>query len=455
MSFAAATSTTKAALRICSANAVRGHRFLIQQRSSFSTFTPLFASSRLPKALEARIEKDIEGIKEAGTFKHERIITSPQRSSISVNMPGKSSAGAPDQVINFCANNYLGLADHPDVVYRAHQYLDTWGNGLSSVRFICGTQSIHKELEDQISKFYGYEDTILYASCFDANAGIFEVLLNENDAIISDSLNHASIIDGVRLCKAKRFRYNNCDMADLEAKLKEADQAGAKVKMIATDGVFSMDGKIAPLPQICDLAEKYDALVFVDDCHATGFLGPNGKGSGEYWGVMDRIHVVNSTLGKALGGASGGYTTGNANLVSLLRNKSRPYLFSNSLAPSVVGAAAAALDLVASPDGTANLLPQLRENTQFFRKTLTDAGFTLKGDDHPIVPVMLGDARLASQFADEMLQRGIYVIGFSYPVVPKGQARIRVQLSAAHSMDQVKQATDAFIEVGKKLKVIN
>ncbi|KAI8325325.1 2-amino-3-ketobutyrate coenzyme A ligase [Martensiomyces pterosporus] len=391
-------------------------------------------------------------MRSAGTFKTERIITSPQSASIRVAQSSGSS------VLNFCANNYLGLADHPEVVSRAASFLDKWGNGLSSVRFICGTQSIHKDLEDQITQFYGSptnsRDTILYASCFDANAGIFESLLTDKDAIISDSLNHASIIDGVRLCKAKRFRYANGDVQDLERQLRLADEAGCQVKMVATDGVFSMDGVIAPLKEICDVVEKYNAVLFVDDAHATGFLGPQGRGTGEYWDVIDRIHLVNSTLGKALGGASGGYTTGDKLLVSMLRNTSRPYLFSNTLAPSVVGAASAALELVDNPATRKPLLDQLWGNAKLFRSRMEAEGFTLAGKDHAIIPVMLGDARVASQMADKLLSRGIYVIGFSYPVVPKDRARIRVQLSAAHSADQVNRAVDAFIEVGRELSVI-
>ncbi|KAI8873693.1 2-amino-3-ketobutyrate coenzyme A ligase [Ramicandelaber brevisporus] len=391
------------------------------------------------------VRSELDSIRAAGTFKSERVLSSSQSSIVSV---GSS------QVLNFCANNYLGLADHPTVIQRSKEYLDKYGAGLSSVRFICGTQDIHKDLERQIADFMGTEDSILYASCFDANAGVFETLLTEKDAIVSDSLNHASIIDGIRLCKAKRFRYKNCDMNDLETQLKLAREGGARTVMIATDGVFSMDGRIAPLDKICDMADKYNAVVFVDDAHATGFVGPTGRGTPELFGVRDRVHIVNSTLGKAMGGASGGYTAADADVVSLLRNRSRPYLFSNSLPPAVVGGASAALDMVVKGEGAAQLLPQLRSNTKLFRETLTAAGFTIKGDDHPICPVMLGDARLAAEFADAMLKRGIYVIGFSYPVVPKGEARIRVQLSAAHTTEQVKKATQAFIEVGRELGVI-
>ncbi|KAJ2079195.1 hypothetical protein H4R24_003943 [Coemansia sp. RSA 988] len=406
-------------------------------------------SPQLPEVFEQRIQQALDNMRATGTFKSERVIQTPQRASIQVQ-------GASKSVVNLCANNYMGLADNPQVVDRAHEYLRQWGNGLSSVRFICGTQTIHKDLENQISGFYGgnERDTILYASCFDANAGVFESLLTENDAIISDSLNHASIIDGVRLCKAKRFRYKSGDAQDLEVKLQEAKSAGCQVKMVATDGVFSMDGAIAPLRDICDVAEQYNAVVLVDDAHATGFLGDTGRGTGEYWGVSDRIHLVNSTLGKALGGASGGYTTGNPLLISMLRNTSRPYLFSNTLAPSVVGAASAAISLVEDAKTRTPLLDQLWGNAKLFRTRMADAGFTLAGKDHAIIPVMLGDARVASEMADRLLACGIYVIGFSYPVVPRDKARIRVQLSAAHSTEQVNAAVDAFIAVGRDLRVI-
>ncbi|KAJ1980874.1 hypothetical protein H4R35_000946 [Dimargaris xerosporica] len=405
----------------------------------------------LPAAFDQAVNDQLAAIHKAGTFKAERVITSAQRDQITVEA---ADSHEPQSVINFCANNYLGLSSHPAVIARAQAYLTQYGAGLSSVRFICGTQSIHKQLEAQLSQFYGTEDTILYASCFDANAGIFETLLTKEDAIISDALNHASIIDGVRLCKAQRFRYANCDMTDLEVQLQSADAAGARLKLIATDGVFSMDGKIAPLDRICDVAEKYNAIVFVDDCHATGFLGPNGRGTPEYFKVQDRVHLVNSTLGKALGGAAGGYTTGNANVIALLRNKSRPYLFSNTLPPPVIGAAAAAVELITDPTSQQQLLPKLWANTALFRTLLTEAGFTLKGDNHPIVPVMLADARLAAEFANEMLQKNIYVIGFSYPVVPQGQARIRVQISAVHTEAQIRQAANAFIEIGRQKGVI-
>ncbi|RKP34206.1 2-amino-3-ketobutyrate coenzyme A ligase [Dimargaris cristalligena] len=404
----------------------------------------------LPAGFQKAVADQLEAIRQAGTYKNERVIASAQKDLIKVQAPGKSE----QEVLNFCANNYLGLSSHPQVIERAQAFLAKYGAGLSSVRFICGTQTIHKDLEKQISDFYGTEDTILYASCFDANAGIFEVLLTKEDAIISDALNHASIIDGVRLCKAQRYRYANGDMAELEARLQEADRAGARLKMIATDGVFSMDGKIAPLDRICDLAEKYGAVVFVDDCHATGFLGPTGRGTPEHFNVGHRVHLVNSTLGKAMGGAAGGYTTGNRDIIALLRNKSRPYLFSNTLPPPVIGAAAAAFDLLASPATQRTLLPPLWRNTRLFRTMLTEAGFTIKGDDHPIVPVMLGDARLAAEFANAMLERNIYVIGFSYPVVPNGQARIRVQISAAHTEDQIRQAAEAFIAIGRERGII-
>ncbi|KAJ1929283.1 hypothetical protein IWQ60_001294 [Tieghemiomyces parasiticus] len=424
-------------------------------RSTSAIRTMSSASRSLPASLQKVVSQQLEGIHEAGTYKHERIITSPQRNRITVaGTPGAPATEAPKEVLNFCANNYLGLSSHPHVIERGQEFLARYGAGLSSVRFICGTQNIHKDLERQISAFYGTEDTVLYASCFDANAGIFEVLLGPEDAVISDALNHASIIDGIRLCKAKRYRYANCDLAELEARLQEADAAGARTKLIATDGVFSMDGRIAPLDKICDLADKYNAVVFVDDCHATGFLGAHGRGTPEHLGVGGRVHLVNSTLGKAMGGAAGGYTTGNADIIALLRNKSRPYLFSNTLPPPVVGSASAAFDLMTDPKVRDQLLPTIWKNTELFRSLLTAAGFTLKGDNHPIVPVMLGDARLASVFANEMLERGIYVIGFSYPVVPMGQARIRVQISAAHSEQDIRLAAEAFISIGRKHGVI-
>ncbi|KAJ2159339.1 hypothetical protein GGF46_003086 [Coemansia sp. RSA 552] len=406
--------------------------------------------AQLPPALEERVSQSLDAMRTAGTFKTERVLTSPQSSQIQVE-------GTSQDVVNFCANNYLGLADHSKVVERASEYLHRWGNGLSSVRFICGTQGIHKQLESQISEFHetsSQRDTILYASCFDANAGVFESLLTDKDAVISDALNHASIIDGVRLSKAKRYRYANGNVEDLDKQLQQAKDDGCQVKLVVTDGVFSMDGVIAPLKDICDVVEKHQAVLLVDDAHATGFLGDAGRGTGEYWGVADRVHLVNSTLGKALGGASGGYTTGNPLLISMLRNTSRPYLFSNTLAPSVVGAASAALDLVQDPATRTPLLNSLWQNAALFRSRMHDAGFILGGKDHAIIPVMLGDARVASGMAERLLQRGVYVIGFSFPVVPRDKARIRVQLSAAHTTEQVNAAVDAFTEVGREMGVV-
>jgi glycine C-acetyltransferase len=394
--------------------------------------------------LKPILQQQLEDIREAGTFKAERVIKTPQSAAIKV-------AERDGEVLNFCANNYLGLSDHPELVAAAREAFDTHGFGMSSVRFICGTQDIHKELESKIAAFHGTDDTILYTSCFDANGGLFETLLTKEDAIISDALNHASIIDGVRLCKAKRYRYKNADMADLEAQLKQADADGARVKLIATDGVFSMDGIIAPLAEICDLADKYKAVVMVDDSHATGFIGKTGRGTPEHCGVMDRVDIVTSTLGKALGGASGGYTTGRKEVIDVLRQRSRPYLFSNTLAPTIVKAALKVFELLSA---STELRDRLESYTGDFRKRLTDAGFEITEGVHPIVPIMLGDARLASEFADDMLERGIYVIGFSYPVVPKGQARIRVQLSAGHTKEQLDKAIDAFIAVGKERGVI-
>eukprot|EP01006_Ploeotia_vitrea_P031599 TRINITY_DN63927_c0_g2_i1.p2 TRINITY_DN63927_c0_g2~~TRINITY_DN63927_c0_g2_i1.p2 ORF type:complete len:408 (+),score=59.69 TRINITY_DN63927_c0_g2_i1:25-1248(+) len=389
------------------------------------------------------IGKILTTIKDAGTWKAERVITSPQGAQIGV-------AGTEAKVINFCANNYLGLASDPQVMAGAHKYIDSHGAGLSSVRFICGTQDIHKKLEQTISDFLEREDTILYPSCFDANAGVFECVLTAEDAIISDSLNHASIIDGVRLCKAKRFVYQHTDMKDLEEVLKNTQDR--RLRLIATDGVFSMDGDIAPLDKIVELAEKYDAAIFVDDCHATGFFGPGGRGTPHHFGVHDKIDILHSTLGKAMGGASGGFSSGSKELVALQRQRSRPYLFSNSIAPSVVGATQAAFDLLISSSA---MLDQLRSNTDLFRSGLKKAGFNVLGHDScPIVPVMLGDAKLASEFADEMMSQGIYVIGFSFPVVPTGKARIRVQLSASHSTADVQKAIDAFTTVGKAKGVI-
>ena len=376
-------------------------------------------------------------IREAGLYKAERVLGGPQAAKVSVT--GES-------VLNFCANNYLGLADHPVLVKAAHEALDRWGFGMASVRFICGTQELHKQLEGRLSEFLGTEDTILYSSCFDANGGLFETLLGEQDVVISDELNHASIIDGVRLCKAKRARYRNRDMADLERILEESRDA--RYRLIATDGVFSMDGYLAPLDQICDLAERYDALVMVDDSHAVGFTGPTGRGTPELFGVTDRVDVVTGTLGKALGGASGGYVSGRAEIVEMLRQRSRPYLFSNSLAPSIAGATLAALDLLSS---SGELLDRLRANTELFRRRMTEEGFDLPPGEHAIIPVMIGDAAKAGRMADLLLEQGIYVIGFSYPVVPQGKARIRVQLSAAHSTDDVNRAVDAFVAARSKM----
>lgn len=388
-------------------------------------------------SLKPILDQQMDEIKAAGTYKAERVIRTPQSAAIQVT-------GRDNEVLNFCANNYLGLSSHPDVIEAARDALETHGFGLSSVRFICGTQDIHKQLEESLSRFHGTDDAILYTSCFDANGGLFETILTKEDAIISDALNHASIIDGIRLCKAQRFRYANADMADLEEKLKQAQ--GARVRLIATDGVFSMDGNIAPLQEICDLADKYNALVMVDDSHSTGFVGKTGRGTPEYCGVLNRVDIITSTLGKALGGASGGYTTGRQEIIDMLRQKSRPYLFSNTLAPMIVKAAIKVLDVLSA---STELRDRLEENTMHFRKRMTEAGFNIKPGDHPIVPIMLGDARLATEFADEMLERGIYVIGFSYPVVPRGEARIRVQLSAGHTMEQIDRAVDAFIEVGR------
>ncbi|MFD8500863.1 glycine C-acetyltransferase [Amycolatopsis sp. NPDC059657] len=370
-------------------------------------------------------------IREAGLYKGERVIQSPQRAAVSV------TGG---EVLNFCANNYLGLADHPALITAAHEALDRWGFGMASVRFICGTQQPHKELEAKLSEFLGTEDTILYSSCFDANAGLFETLLGEQDVIISDELNHASIIDGVRLCKAKRMRYRNRDIADLEKRLQEA--SGARYRMIATDGVFSMDGYLAPLDEIVALAERHDALVMVDDSHAVGFTGPTGRGTPELFGVSDKVDVLTGTLGKALGGASGGYTSGRAEIIEMLRQRSRPYLFSNSLAPSITAAALATLELLGK---SGELLERLRANTELFRRRMTEEGFDLLPGEHPIIPVMIGDAAKAGRMADLLLDQGIYVVGFSYPVVPHGKARIRTQMSAAHSTEDIHRAVDAFV----------
>ena len=394
----------------------------------------------MDEKLATRIAKEVEEIKAAGLFKEERIITSPQGAEITVN--GKT-------VLNFCANNYLGLSSHPEVIEAAHRTLETHGYGMSSVRFICGTQDIHKELERKLSEFLGTEDTILYAAAFDANGGVFEPLYNEEDAIISDALNHASIIDGVRLCKAQRFRYAHNDMADLEAQLKAA--SGARSRIIVTDGSFSMDGTIAQLDKICELADQYNAAVMIDECHSSGFLGKTGRGTHEYRGVMGRIDIITGTLGKALGGASGGFTSGKKAVIDMLRQKSRPYLFSNTLAPAITGASIAVLDLLSK---TTDLRDKLENNTKYFRKQMTEAGFDIKPGEHPIVPIMLYDAVLAQDFAARLLNEGIYVIGFFFPVVPKGQARIRVQISAAHEQHHLDKAIEAFTRIGKELKVL-
>ncbi|SDH55026.1 2-amino-3-ketobutyrate coenzyme A ligase [Lentzea fradiae] len=388
--------------------------------------------------LKNDLVKTIGEIREAGLYKSERVIGTPQNAAVRV--------GSGDEVLNFCANNYLGLADHPTLIEAAKKALDEWGFGMASVRFICGTQEPHKELERKLSEFLGTDDTILYSSCFDANGGLFETLLGAEDAIISDELNHASIIDGVRLSKARRFRYKNRDMDDLERQLKDA--ADARYRLIATDGVFSMDGYLAPLDEICDLAERYNALVMVDDSHAVGFTGPTGRGTPELFGVQDRVDIVTGTLGKALGGASGGYTSGRAEIIELLRQRSRPYLFSNSLAPSITAAAIAALDLLSN---SSELLTRLRENTELFRRRMTEEGFDLLPGEHPIIPVMIGDAAKAGRLADLLLEQGIYVIGFSYPVVPHGKARIRTQMSAAHTTDDVYRAVDAFVAARAKM----
>ena len=397
----------------------------------------------MSEASIARYAATLEGLREQGLFKAERIITSPQSAQIEL-ADGRT-------VLNFCANNYLGLADHPDIIAAAKDALDSHGFGMASVRFICGTQDLHKQLEKTIAGFFGTQDTILYAACFDANGGLFEPLLDENDAIISDALNHASIIDGVRLCKARRYRYANCDMADLEKQLQQARADGARTIMITTDGVFSMDGFIAPLDEITALARKYDALVHVDECHATGFLGATGRGSAEVKGVMDKVDIFTGTLGKAMGGALGGFTTARAEIVELLRQRSRPYLFSNSLPPHVVAAGIKAFDMLAS---AGELRTRLQENTAYFRKRMGAAGFDIKPGVHPICPVMLYDAPLAQKFAQRLLEEGIYAIGFFFPVVPQGQARIRTQISAAHTRAQLDQAIDAFTRIGRELGVI-
>ena len=393
------------------------------------------------KTLQPVLKQELQEIEDAGLYKRERIITSKQGADITV------STG--QAVINFCANNYLGLSSHPKVLEAAKAAVDKYGYGMSSVRFICGTQDVHKELEAKLSTFLGTEDTILYAAAFDANGGVFEPLFNEQDAIISDELNHASIIDGVRLCKAKRFRYTHNDMESLETQLKDA--AGSRHKIIVTDGAFSMDGTIAQLDKICDLADKYEALVMIDESHCSGFMGKTGRGTHEHCGVMDRIDIITGTLGKALGGASGGFTAGKKEIIDMLRQRSRPYLFSNTLAPAIAGASVAVLDMLSETTG---LRDTLEKNTMYFRKQMTDAGFDIKPGIHPIVPVMLYDAKLAQEFAAKMLEEGIYVIGFYFPVVPKGKARIRVQISAAHEQHHLDKAIEAFIKVGKELNVL-
>ena len=399
----------------------------------------------MPAEFLASLAEQTEALRNEGLFKQERLIAGPQQAAIKVQ-----SNGGTAEVLNLCANNYLGLANHPDVIAAAHKALDEFGYGMASVRFICGTQTIHKALEDRISTFLGTEDTILYPSCFDANGGLFETLLGPEDAVISDALNHASIIDGIRLCKASRYRYANNDMADLRAQLEASKQAN--VRLIVTDGVFSMDGTIADLEGICELADEYDALVMIDDCHAAGFMGKHGKGTHEYRDVMGRIDIITGTLGKALGGASGGYTAGRKEIVGWLRQRSRPYLFSNSVAPMIAASSIAVLDLLEQDN---SLQQQLHENAAYFREQMTARGFDLKPGEHPIIPVMLGDAKLATTMADKLLERGIYVIGFSFPVVPKGQARIRTQMSAGLTREQLDKAIAAFTEVGRELGVIS
>lgn len=391
---------------------------------------------------QQHISGQLRAIQEAGLYKSERLISSPQGAHVRV--------GSGEEVLNLCANNYLGLAQHPEVNAAAAAGLEEWGFGMASVRFICGTQTVHKQLEQQLSQFLGMPDTILYPSCFDANAGLFETLLDAGDAVISDELNHASIIDGVRLCKASRYRYRNNDMADLEAQLQAAEAAGARFKLITTDGVFSMDGSIARLDEICDLAEKYNGLVHFDDCHATGFIGANGRGTHEYHNCMDRVDIITGTLGKALGGGSGGFTSARAEIVELLRQRSRPYLFSNTVAPPVVAGAIKALEIAAN---SGELIEQLQTNTEFFRHGLEQLGFSLLPGEHPIVPIMLGDAAVAAEFAAEMLNQGVYVVAFSYPVVPQGNARIRTQMSAAHSREDLEFALQGFARVKQQLGI--
>ncbi len=386
------------------------------------------------------IREELESIRQAGLYKNERTLLSPQQARIQT---------VEGEALNLCANNYLGLANHPDIIRAAKDALDRYGYGMASVRFICGTQEVHKNLEERVAKFLETEDTILYSSCFDANAGLFETLLDEKDAVISDRLNHASIIDGVRLCKAQRFRYNHADMDHLETQLKRAEKC--RFRIIATDGVFSMDGDVAPLDEICDLAERYDARVMVDDSHATGFFGPRGRGSLDYKNVLGRVDIITSTFGKALGGASGGFTSGKKEIIALLRQRSRPYLFSNSLAPVIAAATMKAIELITE---SSHLLEKLRDNVALFRQKIQQAGFEIRPGDHPIIPIMLGDARLAHDMAEAMLKEGVYVVGFSYPVVPKDQARIRIQISAAHKKEDLERAVQAFKKVGQRLNVL-
>ncbi|MCD9501514.1 glycine C-acetyltransferase [Photobacterium phosphoreum] len=397
----------------------------------------------MSSAFYKQINQQIEDVKAEGLYKSERIITSAQKAAVSIQ--------SGEEVLNFCANNYLGLANHPELIAAAKAGMDQHGFGMASVRFICGTQDAHKELEQKLSTFLGMEDTILYTSCFDANTGLFETILGAEDAIISDALNHASIIDGVRLCKAMRFRYSNNNMEELEQQLIAAKEAGARNTLIVTDGVFSMDGVVANLPAICDLAEKYGALVMVDDSHAVGFMGANGRGTHEHHNVMDRIDIITGTLGKAMGGASGGYTSGKKEVIDWLRQRSRPYLFSNSVAPAIVAASNRVIDLLAE---SGDLRDNLWINAAHFRTRMTDAGFTMAGADHAIIPIMLGDAKVAAEFAERALVKGIYVVGFSFPVVPNGKARIRTQMSAAHTREQLDKAIDVFIEVGKEMAII-
>lgn len=402
-----------------------------------------FDPAMLPETFLSCLQATLAEIEAAGLYKRERFIDSSQNSTVRLK-DGRT-------VVNMCANNYLGLADHPEVVAAARAAVDRWGFGMASVRFICGTQTLHKQLEETLSAFLGTEDTILYPSCFDANGGLFEVLLTDQDAVISDALNHASIIDGVRLCKAKRFRYNNNDMADLEAKLQEADAAGARFKLITTDGVFSMDGIIAQLDKVHELAAKYNAIVHFDDCHATGFLGARGRGTHEHCGLFGKIDLTTGTLGKALGGASGGYTSGKKEIVELLRQRSRPYLFSNSIAPPIVAASIKVFEMLS---GSTELADRVKANTAYFRDAMAGTGFTIAGKDHPISPVMLGDAALSQHFADKLLEHGVYAVGFFYPVVPQGKARIRTQISAAHTREQLDKGIAAFVKTGKELGVI-